>query len=389
MTTLRIGLIGYGARATSLARELGREGNDAVVAIIADPAQRCRDEAREAYPDAVITADTADVIASDVDAVMVLTPDDLHADPIVAALESGKAVFSEKPLAITVADADRVLAAAQRTGSRLYVGHNMRHMPVITLMKRLIDEGLIGEVKAVWCRHFVGHGGDFYFRDWHADRSRVTSLLLQKGAHDIDVIHWLAGGYTRRVAAMGDNVVYGAITDRQDRSEQRMWDWFSLDNWPPTELTGLNPVVDVEDISQVNMRLDNGVLASYEQCHFTPDYWRNYTVIGTKGRIENFGDDAGQQVGLWNRRHRGWAAPDETFEVPAAEGGHGGADSLLIQEFLRFVRDGGRTDTSPVAAREAVVTGVLAAESLRGDGSALDVPALPADLVDYFDNGQA
>ena len=360
-----------------------------MVAIVADPAQRCRDEAREAYPDAVITADTADVIASDVDAVMVLTPDDLHADPIVAALEAGKAVFSEKPLAITVEDADRVLAAAQRTGSRLYVGHNMRHMPVITLMKRLIDEGRIGEVKAVWCRHFVGHGGDFYFKDWHADRSRVTSLLLQKGAHDIDVIHWLAGGYTRRVAAMGDNVVYGAITDRQDRSEQRMWDWFSLDNWPPTELTGLNPVVDVEDISQVNMRLDNGVLASYEQCHFTPDYWRNYTVIGTQGRIENFGDDAGQQVGLWNRRHRGWAAPDETFEVPAAEGGHGGADSLLIKEFLRFVRDGGRTDTSPVAAREAVVTGVLAAASLRGDGSAVDVPALPADLVEYFDNGQA
>ncbi|QIK71632.1 Gfo/Idh/MocA family oxidoreductase [Propioniciclava coleopterorum] len=388
MTTLRIGLIGYGARAASLARELGREGNDAVVAVVCDPSERSRREAGEAYPEARITADLADLIGSDVDAVMVLTPDDLHADPIVAALEAGKAVFSEKPLAITVEDADRVLAAAKRTGSRLYVGHNMRHMPVITLMKRLIDEGAIGEVKAVWCRHFVGHGGDFYFKDWHADRSRVTSLLLQKGAHDIDVIHWLAGGYTRTVAAMGDNVVYGGIEDRQDRSDQRMWDWFSLDNWPPTELTGLNPVVDVEDISQVNMRLDNGVLASYEQCHFTPDYWRNYTVIGTRGRLENFGDEAGQLVGVWNRRHRGWAQPDETHAVPDAEGGHGGADSLLIREFLRFVREGGRTDTSPVAAREAVVTGVLAAQSLRGDGSALPVPPLPAETVAYFDNGQ-
>ena len=37
------------------------------------------------------------------------------------------------------------------------------------------------------------------------------------------------------------------------------------------------------------MTLDNGVQASYEQCHFTPDYWRNYTVIGTEGRLENFG----------------------------------------------------------------------------------------------------
>lgn len=388
MTTVRIGLIGFGMR-SSLARELERDGNDAMVTAICDPSERGQASARESYPDALITADLTELLAADVDAVMVLSPDDLHCAQIVAALESGKAVFAEKPLAITVEDADRVLETARRTGSRLYVGHNMRHMPVITLMKSLIDDGVIGEVKAIWCRHFVGNGGDFYFCDWHADRSRVTSLLLQKGAHDIDVIHWLAGGYTRSVAAMGDNVVYGAISKRRDRSDQRMWDWFSLDNWPPTELTGLNPVVDVEDISQVNMRLDNGVLASYEQCHFTPDYWRNYTVIGTAGRLENFGDDAGQQVGLWNRRHQGWAPPDEVFTVPDVDGGHGGADALLIAEFLRFLRQGGRTDTSPVAAREAVATGVLATESLRSGGSALPVPTLPAATIAYFEEGQA
>lgn len=388
MSTLRIGLIGFGMRAV-LARELERPGNDAVVTVVCDPSERGRADAAREYPDALITADLAEALASDVDAVMVLTPDDQHVEPILAALEAGKAVFSEKPLAITVADTDRILVTARRTGSRLYVGHNMRHMPVITVMKALIDEGRIGRVKAVWCRHFVGNGGDFYFKDWHADRSKVTGLLLQKGAHDIDVIHWLAGGYTRSVAAMGDNVVYGAIDDRRDRAGERMWDWFSLDNWPPTAQRGLHPVIDVEDISQVNMRLDNGVLASYEQCHFTPDYWRNYTVIGTEGRIENFGDDAGHRVGLWNRRHRGWAAPDETFDVPAVDGGHGGADQLLIAEFVRFVRDGGVTDTSPVAAREAVATGVLATDSLRGAGSALPVPPLPDDLVSYFEGGQA
>ena len=72
-------------------------------------------------------------------------------------------------------------------------------------------------MKAVWCRHFVGNGGDYYFKDWHADRRRPTGLLLQKGAHDIDVIHWLAGGYDRRVSAMGALAVYGDITDRRDR----------------------------------------------------------------------------------------------------------------------------------------------------------------------------
>ncbi len=168
-----------------------------------------------------------------------------------------------------------------------------------------------------------------------------------------------------------------------------MLDWFSTDNWPPASQSGLNPVVDVEDISQVNLVLSNGVLASYLQCHFAPDTWRNYTVIGTEGRIENFGNGAGSEVRLWNRRHQDLAPADETFAVPVvSESGHGGADGLLIAEFLRFVRDGGLTETSPVAAREAVAAGILATQSLRGDGSALEVPPLSSDLVAYFDRGQ-
>ena len=112
-------------------------------------------------------------------------------------------------------------------------------------------------------------------------------------------------------------------------------------------------------------------------------------MIGTEGRIENVGDTAGSEVRLWNRRHRGAADADETFLVPESEGaGHDGADALLVAEFLRFVRDGGATETSPVAAREAVAAGILATESLRGDGSAITVPQLDEDLVAYFERGQ-
>ena len=384
---LRIGVVGYGNRG-SVAREAHRPGAGSVVVALCDLSERSRDEFREAFPDATVTDSLDELLALDLDAVMVLTPDDQHAAVVIPALEAGVAAFCEKPLAISIDDCDRILEAARRTGSRLYVGHNMRHMPVITLMRGLIREGRIGEVKAVWCRHFVGNGGDYYFKDWHADRSKSVGLLLQKGAHDLDVIHWLAGGYSSRVQAIGSLSVYGAIDDRRDRAGERMQDWFSLDNWPPTALDGLNPVMDVEDISQVNMVLDNGVLASYQQCHFTPDYWRNYTVIGTEGRIENFGDDAGSQVGLWNRRHGSAAPADETFVVSEGIGGHGGADSLMISEFLEFVRSGAEAQTSPVAARNAVATGVVATVSLRGDGSTLPVPALDAGLVEYFAAGQ-
>lgn len=387
MTDLRIGVIGYGNRG-GVAREAHRPGSGSVVAAVCDRDEGSRARARADFPDAVAT-DSLDVLVGlGLDAVMVLTPDDRHAQVAIPALEAGLAVFCEKPLAISIDDCDRILEAAQRTGSRLYVGHNMRHMPVITLMRRLILEGRIGEVKAVWCRHFVGNGGDYYFKDWHADRSKSLGLLLQKGAHDIDVIHWLAGGFSSRVQAVGALAVYGGLTDRRDRSGERMQDWFSLDNWPPTLAEGLNPVIDVEDISQVNLVLDNGALASYQQCHFTPDYWRNYTVIGTEGRIENFGDTAGSEVRLWNRRHESAAPADETFVVDGGIGGHGGADALMISEFLDFVRRGGVTDTSPVAARNAVAAGVTATASLRGDGRALPVPALKDELVAYFDAGQ-
>ncbi|RDV43366.1 gfo/Idh/MocA family oxidoreductase [Leifsonia sp. ku-ls] len=387
MADLRIGVVGFGNRG-SLAREAHRPGAGARVVAVCDPAERARAEATAAFPGATVTATLDELLAADVDAVMVLTPDHLHAAVAVPALQAGVAVFCEKPLAIALDDCDRILEAARRTGSRLYVGHNMRHMPVITLLRRLILEGRIGEVKAVWCRHFVGNGGDYYFKDWHADRSRSVGLLLQKGAHDLDVIHWLAGGYSARVSGVGALAVYGAIDDRRDRTDERVGDWFSLDNWPPTAATGLHPVIDVEDVSQVNLVLDNGVLASYEQCHFTPDYWRNYTVIGTEGRLENLGDTPGSEVRLWNRRHGAAAPADETFVVPDAEGGHGGADALMIAEFVAFARDGGPTLTSPVAARQAVAAGLQATASIRGDGGLLPVPPLDPDLVAYFDAGQ-
>lgn len=139
----------------------------------------------------------------------------------------------------------------------------------------------------------------------------------------------------------------------------------------------------------MQMVLDNGALASYQQCHFTPDYWRNYTVIGTKGRIENFGDGSGDFIHVWNTRSQGgFVEPDMKVQIKDGEGGHGGADPLLIAEFLRFARDGGMTETSPIAAREAVAAGILAAHSLRTGGGSIDVPELPAEIVEYFNAGQ-
>ena len=311
----------------------------------------------------------------------VTSPDFLHEEHAVAALEAGKSVYLEKPMAITVEGCDRILRTACEGKRKLCVGHNMRHLTLIRKMKELIDGGAIGEVKVGWCRHFVGYGGDAFFKDWHADRTKSTSLLLQKGAHDIDVLHWLCGGYTRRVTAMGALTLYDRITDRHP-PEERGDATFRPENWPPLSQKGLNPVIDVEDVSMMLMEMDNGVLASYQQCHYTPDAWRNYTIIGTEGRIENLGGDC---IAVWDRRTHYSPEGDRQYRIPETSESHGGSDRRIVDEFIRYVRFGRKITTSAVAARNSVAAGVLAAQSLRSGSAPMDVPPVPPEIAAYFE----
>ncbi|MFL6027337.1 MAG: Gfo/Idh/MocA family protein [Friedmanniella sp.] len=389
--TTRVGILGFGLR-SGLAHYAHQPARGSRVVAVCDPdLQRLRAAGQELGDQVRLVPDLDALFELELDALMILTPDHLHEEHAVRALDHGIPTFLEKPMAVSTEAADRILATAYRTGTRLYVGHNMRHMPVITAMRDAVLAGRVGEVRAIWCRHFVSTGGDYYFKDWHADRSKTLGLLLQKGAHDIDVIHWLGGGYATTAQAMGRLSVYGDITDRRDNRDRRMAEWYSTDSWPPTAQRELAPVLDVEDLSMANFALDNGVLASYQQCHFTPDYWRNYTVIGTAGRIENFGDGTDATVKLWNTRSDTYRAePDELIPLPApAAGGHGGADPLLVKEFLRFARDGGPTMTSPVAARHAVAAGAAATSSLRAGGQVVPIPPLRPEIEAYFEAFQA
>jgi len=382
---LGIGVIGAGGRGwLSRNAQDPALGSRIVAACDTDPAELAA--YRKNYGDDLfVTADYRELLARpEVDAVFVTTPDFLHEEHATAALAAGKHVYLEKPMAITLEGCDRILRAAQEYGRRLYLGHNMRHMAFVLKMKELIDAGAIGEVKAAWCRHFIAYGGDAYFKDWHADRTCSTGLLLQKGAHDIDVLHWLCGGYTSRVAAQGALTLYDRIQDRHLPTETGNASWHN-ENWPPLSQRGLNPVIDVEDVSHVLMQLDNGVLATYQQCHFTPDAWRNYTVIGTEGRIENFGDSPGNcEVRLWNLRTHYKPEGDVRYPIEAETNSHNGADPRIVQEFIRFVRDGGKVLTSPIAARNSVAAGCLATESLRAGGIPRDIPPLPDDVLEYF-----
>ena len=381
---LRLAVVGVGQRSVIALHAPEVLPGTTLVATV-DTTEEGRDRSRAWFGDIPALSSVTELVQrGDVDAAVVTTPDATHVAVASELLDAGIAVYLEKPLATTLEGADHLLEKAAATGTPLYVGHNFRHSGVAQTLRGVVERGEIGEVKAIWCRHFVGNGGDYYFKDWHADRAQVNSLLLQKASHDIDVIHYLANGYSRLVVGMGDLMVYGGVTDRSEHPGQTMTDWFSFDNWPPAAQTGLNAVVDVEDVSMMMMTLDNGVLASYQQCHFTPDYWRNYTVIGTEGRAENIGDTGSGVVKVWDRRHEWQVAGDREYPIDGVTSGHRDADVTTMAEFLHHVRDGAPVTLSPVAARESVAAGALAADSLRDGSRPRTVPPLPERLTSYF-----
>ena len=377
--TFKIGVIGAGGRGT-LAKQAHRPDDGIRVTACCDLDPVILEQCRDWYGQEVLTTrDWREVLAAGVDAVVIATPDWLHEEHAVAALEQGLAVYLEKPMAITIAGCDRILRTAKQHQARLFVGHNMRYMTIIRKMKQLIDAGAIGKVKTIWCRHFISYGGDAYFRDWHADRQCSTGLLLQKGAHDIDVMHWLADSYSRRVTAFGSLAVYGDLPRRTDPAidKKDTSTWWNQAHWPPKALTGLNPVMDVEDQNLMLMQMENGVLGAYLQCHFAPDCCRNYTVIGDAGRLENIGDGPDDPIFVWNKRQDGYrTVGDAVFrgDPVDASSGHGGADAVIMREFVEFARHGGPTTATPEAARMSVATGCQATASLRAGGVPLEVP---------------
>jgi hypothetical protein len=137
----------------------------------------------------------------------------------------------------------------------------------------------------------------------------------------------------------------------------------------------------------VLMQLESGAQAAYLQCHYTPDAERNYTFIGTKGRIENIGDAGKCEIHVWTQRGPR-STPDIIYKLKPVEGGHGGADTPILDNFLDFVRFGAKTNTSPIAARQSVAVGVLGHQSMRTGCNRQDIPELPAEMIEYFENNQ-
>ncbi|MPZ62276.1 MAG: gfo/Idh/MocA family oxidoreductase [Propionibacteriales bacterium] len=148
----------------------------------------------------------------DVDLVDVCTPGDLHAEMAIAALEAGKHVLCEKPLANSVEEGEAMLAAAERArarGVRSMVGFTYRRVPAIGLARRLVEQGRVGAVHHVRAQ---------YLQDWLTDPETPLSWRLRKeragsgalgdiGAHIVDLTQYITGDRLVGVGAMVETFV--------------------------------------------------------------------------------------------------------------------------------------------------------------------------------------
>ena len=128
-----------------------------------------------------------------VDTVILCTPPDSHADMAVAAVQAGKHVIVEKPMASTPEDCKRMIAAAQEANRVLTVGFNHRYFPAIKEMRASIASGRLGELSHV--RGYAGHTGLSEFKaDWMYSKDVMGGgALLDNGIHMIDLVHHLMG----------------------------------------------------------------------------------------------------------------------------------------------------------------------------------------------------
>ena len=153
------------------------------------------------------------LVRDDIDAVTVTAPTDMHPDVMVRAAEAGKHIFTEKVLATTVADAERIAAAVATAGVAFCISFPRRCTPDILYAKQAVDAGLLGRVTALRVR--IAHDGAV--RDWlpehfYDPKACGGGAMMDLGAHGMYLARWLLG-QPRRVTSVFSTVTGRAVDD--------------------------------------------------------------------------------------------------------------------------------------------------------------------------------
>jgi predicted dehydrogenase len=238
---VRVAVVGAGAWGINHVRALSRtEGAELVM--VCDAAATARERATAMVPNARVVGDIAQVlVAGDVDAVVLATPAKAHAEQARLALNAGKHVLVEKPLALSADDAHTVVAAAETHKRTLMVGHLMLYHPAVEHLKAMVDAGELGRI--------------FYIYAVRVNLGRLRqdeNALWSLAPHDISMIEYLLADEPESVSARGGVYLQSRI----------------------------------EDVVFVNLRFRSGVTAQIQVSWLDPRKERRLTIVGSQKMAE-------------------------------------------------------------------------------------------------------
>jgi len=212
---LKIGIIGYGAWGRHHAAAIAESGEFEIAAVCSQ-SETSRRAASEKLGVPTV-ADYGELLAHpELDAVDIVLPTHLHREVAAAALEAGKHVLLEKPMAATLADCRALIDVARSSGKILYIGHELRHSTQWGRMRGLIEEGSVGTAQYatidIWRRPYrLGALG------WRYDPQRVGSWTLEEPIHFFDLGCWW-------LRAAGSPVAIYARGVQRPSSPPGLWD---------------------------------------------------------------------------------------------------------------------------------------------------------------------
>ncbi len=211
--TVKVGLIGAGRMGAALAHHLAFSVETADFIAIADTfAENARKLAAQCRVNDVYSDYNEMLAREDIDAVVIVTPTNTHVPIIKAAAAAGKHIFTEKPLALTVAACDEAIAAVAAAGVKMQVAFMRHYDPAYVAAKQKIDEGAIGRPVM-----FKSVGRDPWRTSLEfARRENSGGLIADMAIHDLDLARWLMGSEVERVYSEGECLVFPELKEVGD-----------------------------------------------------------------------------------------------------------------------------------------------------------------------------
>ena len=376
---LRTAVIGLGARGLYLAKMYSDQQHSGfkLVAVCDSDSVRLG-KVREQIGEGVCCYSDMHVMLGecDIDLVLVATNDPDHVDPAMSSLRAGRHVFVEKPLCQGVEDAQLIMTEARKAKGFLLMGLELREVTVFKTMKQFLDEGRIGQVKLAHVFDNVSVGGNYFFHSPHKQRSFYKSLVVQKACHSLDLLNWFMGSRPTKVYGVGGLDFYGGKEDPELRCrdcgrarECPYWidgQGFQMDYGVTVEQDDFcvwSREMNLHDNAELVISYADGGKATFQECHFTPEYSREFWLTGTRGKMYGYYDNPGRHLIRIEYSHSDNQRTEE-FRPPCNDGAHGGGDDNLREEVYRRIVENDEPSEALASAYYSTALAVCGEESI-------------------------